>query len=121
MALYQRCEIKWTPWFRSVFGLRGDLYFFHVDSNLDANSGDVADGIVSPKLNLVFGPWAKTEFYLNAGTGFHSNDARGTTITQAPLTGEKLPHDNPLVRSKSIELGARTSIVPDLVSTLSLY
>lgn len=83
IALFQRNEIKWTPWFRSIFGLRGDLYFFHVESDTPANSGDVVDGIVSPKLNLIFGPWAKTEFYLNAGTGLHSNDARGTTIKSA--------------------------------------
>ena len=40
------------------------------------------DGLVSPKGGLVLGPWAKTEFYVNAGTGFHSNDARGATITR---------------------------------------
>ncbi len=121
IALYQRNEVTWTPWFRSIFGLRGDLYFFHVDSNTPANSGDVLDGIVSPKLSLIFGPWAKTEFYLNAGTGLHSNDARGTTITVSPSTGEKVDHVPPLVRSKSVEVGARTSLVPNLVSTLSVY
>ncbi|MDQ6622036.1 MAG: HupE/UreJ family protein, partial [Verrucomicrobiota bacterium] len=121
ISLYQRNEIKWTPWFRSVFGLRGDLYYFHVDSDTTVNSGDVVDGIVSPKLNLIFGPWAKTEFYLNAGTGLHSNDARGTTIKVSPSSGEPVDHAPPLVRSKSVEIGARTSIVPNLVSTLSLY
>ncbi|MDP9003944.1 MAG: HupE/UreJ family protein [Verrucomicrobiota bacterium] len=121
VSLYQRNEIKWTPWFRSVFGLRGDLYYFHVDSDTSVNSGEVIDGIVSPKLNLVFGPWAKTEFYLNAGTGLHSNDARGTTITVSPSSGEKVDHAPPLVRSKSVEIGARTSLVPNLVSTVSLY
>ncbi|MGI9087365.1 MAG: TonB-dependent receptor [Chthoniobacterales bacterium] len=121
IALYQRNEINWSPWFRSVFGLRGDLYYFRVDSNLPENSGDVVDGIVSPKLNLIFGPWAKTEFYLNAGTGLHSNDARGTTIKVSSSSGDPVEHAPPLVRSKSIELGARTSIVPNLVSTISLY
>ncbi len=121
IALYQRNEIKWTPWFRSVFGLRGDLYYFHVESDTAANSGDVVDGIVSPKLNLIFGPWAKTEFYLNAGTGLHSNDARGTTIKVSASTGERTDNVDPLVRSKSIELGARTSLVPNLVSTVSFY
>ena len=121
ISLYQRNSITWTPWFRSVFGLRGDLYYFHVASDTTANSGDVVDGIVSPKLNLVFGPWAKTEFYLNAGTGLHSNDARGTTIRVSPSTGERADNVDPLVRSKSVELGARTSMVPNLVSTLSFY
>jgi hypothetical protein len=33
---------------------------------------------------MVLGPFYKTEFYLSAGTGFHSNDARGVTITEEP-------------------------------------
>jgi hypothetical protein len=121
IGIFQRNEIRWTPWFRTIFGLRADLYYFHVDSNLAANSGDVFDGIVSPKLNLIFGPWAETEFYLNAGTGFHSNDARGTTSTISPVSGEKTPRADPLVRSTSIEVGARTSMIPNLISTVSFY
>ena len=46
-------------------------------------------GIVSPKGGLVIGPFSGTEFYVNAGLGFHSNDARGTTITRDPSTGER--------------------------------
>ena len=45
-------------------------------------------GLVSPKGGAVFGPFAKTELYVNAGLGFHSNDARGATITVDPATGE---------------------------------
>ncbi len=120
-GLFQRNEIKWTPWFRSVFGLRADLYYFHVASSLPGNSGDVLDSIVSPKLNLIFGPWAKTEFYLNAGTGFHSNDARGTTATVSPANGEPIERADPLVRSKSAEVGLRTSFIPNLISTVSFY
>lgn len=121
IALFQRSEIKWEPWLRSIIGLRGDLYFFHVDSDTPANSGDVIDGIASPKLSLIFGPCAKTEYYVNAGTGLHSNDARGTTITVSPASGSPAQNVDPLVRSKSVEIGARTSLVPNLVSTLSLY
>jgi hypothetical protein len=61
------------------------------------------------------GPWDETEFYLNVGSGFHSNDARGITATVSPSTGD------PLVRSKSAKIGLRTSIVPNLISTVSLY
>ncbi len=34
-------------------------------------------GIVSPKGGVVIGPFKGTELYVNAGLGFHSNDARG--------------------------------------------
>jgi outer membrane receptor protein involved in Fe transport len=87
LALWGQNEWRWTSWFRSIVGLRGDVYNFTVDSNLAANSGKANDQMVTPKLSLVFGPWQKTEFYLNYGHGFHSNDARGTTITQEPGTG----------------------------------
>jgi hypothetical protein len=51
-----------------------------VNSNIPANGGTNNQGIASPKLNLAFGPWSDTEFYLNGGFGYHSNDGRGTTI-----------------------------------------
>ena len=37
---------------------------------------------------MIFGPFGQTELYANAGYGFHSNDARGATITRDPSTGE---------------------------------
>ena len=42
---------------------------FDVTSDNPLNSGDGADGLVSPKFGAVFGPWRGTEFYANAGTG----------------------------------------------------
>ena len=34
---------------------------------------------------MVVGPFQKTEFFIGAGTGMHSNDARGATITEEPI------------------------------------
>lgn len=43
---------------------------------------------------------AKTEFYLNYGQGFHSNDARGTTISVDPAAGvTRADPVQPLVRT----------------------
>jgi hypothetical protein len=120
-GLFGNSQIVWTPWFRSQLGLRGDLFAVDVESNTAANSGTSVAAIVNPKATLVFGPWKKTEIYADVGSGFHSNDARGVTITVDPLTGaaqEKVPL---LVRTTGAELGARTSIVPGLVSTLALW
>ncbi len=74
--------IAWTPKFRTTLGLRADYFDFDVNSSLPLNSGTASDSIVSPKLTMVFGPWANTELFVNLGEGFHSNDARGTTITR---------------------------------------
>jgi outer membrane receptor protein involved in Fe transport len=70
IGVFAEQTVRWTPWFRTIAGVRADLYTADVASNLAANSGSDADTIVSPKLGLVFGPWATTELYLNAGTGF---------------------------------------------------
>ena len=113
--------VRWTPSFRTVAGLRADRYQFEVASDLAANSGKRNAGIVSPKLNLIFGPFAKTEFYVNLGSGFHSNDARGTVIKIDPKTGNPADQVTPLARSKGYELGLRTSLLPGLQTSLSVY
>jgi hypothetical protein len=110
-----------NDWFRVQPGLRADGFYFDVDSDNPANSGDETDAIVSPKLSLIFGPWADTEFYANAGMGFHSNDARGTTIAIDPVTGGPADKVDPLVQTYGFELGARTEAVRDVVSTLALF
>ena len=79
-----RRRVDWGEWFRSVLGYRVDLYRVHVTSDLTANSGDESHALGSPKLGLVFlgGAGATTELYLNAGYGFHPNDARGATLAR---------------------------------------
>lgn len=120
-GLYASNQIQWTRWWRSQLGLRGDVFAIDVNSNTAANSGNSTAGILSPKATLVFGPWKKTEIYLDGGSGFHSNDARGVTITVDPTTLAPQRQVPLLVRTKGAEVGARTSIVPGLVSTLSFW
>jgi hypothetical protein len=120
-GVYAENRTQWAAKFRTVAGIREDFYRFNVNSNNPANSGRATDSIVSPKLSLIFGPWAKTEYYFNVGTGFHSNDARGTTITVDPKSGDPATTVPPLVRSKGVEIGARTEIVPGLQSSLAFY
>ena len=121
LGIYAENATRWLPWFRTVVGARGDAYRFNVTSNLDANSGRVTQSIANPKLDLIFGPWSKTELYFNAGGGFHSNDARGTTLTVDPKTGAPADKVPALVRSKGLEVGVRTSVIPGLQTSLSLY
>lgn len=121
-SLFLDHETKVNDWFRAGFGIRGDFFHFDVESDLAANSGHENDGIISPKLNLAFGPWHETEFYLNAGYGFHSNDARGTTIAIDPTDGvSPLDRVDPLVRTKGAELGLRTQAIQNVTATLALW
>lgn len=121
-GLYAEAELKPVRWLRIIPGLRGDLFQFNVEkSNLPENAGALTKGIVTPKLSMVFGPWAKTEFYANAGMGFHSNDARGVNITTDPSTGGPSDRVSPLVRTYGAEIGIRNESIPKLVNTLSFW
>ena len=138
VSLWGEMQVQWLEKFRSILGLRGDSYRFDVNSDTAANSGNKSDAIVSPKLSLVFGPWDKTEYYLNAGRGFHSNDARGTTISVNPdprpgtrvagctgapgeCTGDAMNQVRPLVPARGYEVGARSALLGGLQTSLTLW
>ena len=69
----------------------------------------------------MFGPWAGTELYVNAGFGFHSNDARGATITVDPATGEPASRVTPLARARGAEVGIRSVRIPHLQTSLAVW
>ena len=118
---YFENKTQWAEKLRTVVGARADLYRFDVASLDPRNSGTVTDFLASPKGSLILGPWAKTEVYLNAGMGFHSNDGRGATTTIDPATGLPADKVDPLVRTMGAEVGIRTTWVPGLQSTLSAW
>ena len=121
VGVYAENATRWADKFRTVAGARADFYRFKVRSDNIENSGTVTDRIVNPKLSLIFGPWSQTEYYVNLGGGFHSNDARGTTIGVDPKSGERAEKESPLVRSRGYEVGVRTSPLPGLQMSMSLY
>ncbi|MEJ0035143.1 MAG: TonB-dependent receptor [Gammaproteobacteria bacterium] len=114
--------IAWSPKFHTTVGLRADYFDFDVHSGLAENSGTASDSIVSPKLTMVFGPWADTEVFVNYGQGFHSNDARGTTIRVDPVDGvTPVDRVNPLVKARGEEIGVRTAFNDRLKLAGSLW
>ena len=121
VGIYYQNSVQWLEKFRSVAGVRSDYYWFDVNSNLNVNSGNRYDSMTNPKLSLIFGPWVQTEFYFNYGSGFHSNDARGTTSTVDPKSGDSINRVNPLVRSTGYEVGVRTAIIPGLQASFAAF
>jgi outer membrane receptor protein involved in Fe transport len=143
IGFYVENKIQWTEKFRWVVAFRGDEAIYNVTSLTptyvatalpgspvvnfaELNSGTATKFLPSPKASLIFGPWSKTEFYVQAGFGYHSNDARGATQRAEPISPD-YPFPTPstpipaLVQTKGAEVGVRTSIVPHLQSTLSLW
>lgn len=121
LGVFADSTVHWNDWFRTNVGLRGDVFAFDTQSNNAANSGDEFAGIVSPKVSAIFGPWHETEMYLNFGTGFHSNDARGVTTRVDPNDGARIATVDPLVRTMGAEFGIRTQAAPHLTSTLTFF
>jgi hypothetical protein len=143
-SAYVENKIQWANNFRSVVALRGDDEKFVVTSLAypsdivtlpdgttsrvnAANSGSASKFLPSPKASLIFGPWANTEFYLQGGFSFHSNDGRGATQQVEPVSPDNPYHDTlntkitPLVQTKGGEIGVRSVAVPHLQSTLALW
>ncbi len=120
-SVYAENTVQWREWLRTTAGLRYDRYRFDVASNIAENSGKVGDGMTSPKISVVLGPWAKTEFFVNYGEGFHSNDARGTTVHLTPKELEPIDPVTPLVKTRGAELGVRTEFIPGLQSSMALW
>ncbi|MGA3125860.1 MAG: TonB-dependent receptor [Candidatus Korobacteraceae bacterium] len=139
-SIYAENKIQWTSKFRSVVALRGDdakyivtnlnpTYFSPIFGSVnfaELNSGSATKFLPSPKATLIFGPWANTEFYAQGGFSFHSNDARGATQKEEPISPDNpFPTPStpisPLVQTKGGEIGVRTAAVPHLQSTLALW
>ena len=113
-------KAQWTPWLRTIMGLRED--YFHIRDNdiLKGEIGREHAALFQPKGSIVFGPFSRTELYLSAGRGFHSNDGRAGRVTdEAGNVGFERP---PLiVRSTSYEIGLRTSIVPNVTASIAAF
>jgi len=122
VGVFVQNTLHWTDWLRTNVGWRGDFYQTSVNSYFTpANSGSANAFIGSPKFGVVFGPFAKTELFINAGEGFHSNDARGVTITESPTDGSPLQASPFLVKTKGAEVGLRSKLVPGLTSSMSVF
>jgi hypothetical protein len=118
---FAQADVAWSPTFRTLVGLRGDVYRFAVDADNPRNSGSEVDAVASPKLSATVGPWSGTELYVNAGLGFHSNDGRGATIREDPETREPADRVTPLVRAYGAEIGVRTIRFSGIQSAASLW
>ena len=132
VGTYFKNTTHWHDKVRTIAGLRGDFINNEVtaltssDASVNAaNSGSRGKAMVSPKLGLVVGPWYDTEYFANIGYGYHSNDARGTTLQVNPTDGSSLDAAGTRIRpaawSRGGEAGIRSNFIPGLNSTFALW
>jgi outer membrane cobalamin receptor len=121
-GIYGENEVGWTNWLRTVVGVRADQLSAKVNSHMLAeNSGTSNASKISPKLSIILGPWHKTEFFFNAGKGFHSNDVRGLTAKLDPKTGFSIQSVPGLVSSRGQEFGLKSQVIEDLQTSLAFW
>ncbi|MBD8625867.1 TonB-dependent receptor [Oxalobacteraceae sp. CFBP 8753] len=120
-AVFVENATRWSDALRTVVGVRANNYRFRVDGDRPENAGKAHDTLVTPTLNIAYGPWASTELYANYGHGFHSNDARGTVATLDPKTLDAVERTPGLVRSRGVEFGLRTEAIPKMQMSLAVY
>ena len=127
-SLYWQATLQATERLRVMAGLRYDYFDFEVhalaagDSNtLAANSGNTDADIVTTSFSAMYAINENNEFYLSIGEGFHSNDARGTTITLDPVDGSPVQPVDPLVNTLGSEIGWRTFLSNKLSATFVLW
>src|SRR5450432_3864720 len=114
LAAFAQEDVRFNRWARVVVGVRSDLFEWNVTNKLPFNpdlpaganpnqgTGVVQKAIVNPKLQAVFTPVPIWDLYVDAGGGFHSNDARA--IIESNGVGA-------LPRAWGAELGTRLSLV----------
>jgi hypothetical protein len=108
LGVHTSLELPVTKRLRSTLGVRYDAFWADVDArSLALNSGRSSDGKLSLKGNLAYRLARPIELYASYGHGFHSNDARGTTIRIDPLTGGAATRVPALVGTRGGELGLR--------------
>lgn len=120
-AVFVENATRWSDALRTIVGVRANNYRFRVDGDRLENAGKAHDTLVTPTLNIAYGPWASTELYANYGHGFHSNDARGTVATVDPKTLDAVERTPGLVRSRGVEFGLRTEAIPKMQMSLAVY
>jgi len=131
-AVYFENTTQWLEKFRTVLGLREDVFDFDVADRmvnadgscninsdpLGCNSGSRRASILSPKLGITLGPWNHTELFISLAEGYHSNDARGVTRRgESPDT----PPVTPLTRARSAELGVASDVIPRWHTSLDVF
>lgn len=117
LGVYGSVHSQWTDWFATIAGLRYQTIDVSVDAKrVGDDEGDDREALLSPKLSLRFGPFANTEFFVNYGEGFHSNDARGV------VRGGSAANTVPLMsESTGYELGMRSLLARDVQVSLVLF
>jgi outer membrane receptor protein involved in Fe transport len=111
VGVYAEANIHLFPHVHVLPGLRYDQFSWDVDDLNPATrtdpttttGGSASQQIFSPKLSVEIEATPKLNVFVNGGTGFHSNDARGDVASNGAGS---------LARAIGTEVGIRTTYIP---------
>jgi outer membrane receptor protein involved in Fe transport len=125
LSVYAQQALQFSERWRGFAGLRLDNLHYSVRSQEPVfgllNSGSGQASLFQPKAGLAWNVTPQHELYANAGVGFHSNDARGATITTDPQTGAGAQSVPAIVRGTGAELGWKFAPAEDFFTSVSLW
>jgi outer membrane receptor for Fe3+-dicitrate len=117
-ALYANEVIRFNSKFRIELGGRFDYFTFNVDDKIPTDSsrtnysGYNFQTLFSPKVNVIYATSNKVQFFINSGSGFHSNDARSTVQDQS---------NHQLPRSFGAEIGSLFAPTKNITLSFALW
>ncbi len=119
---YLDVTTRWLPWLRTVLGAREEYYRASDHSLTTGFDGQTDEPLLQPKGSVILGPFAKTELYLSAGRGFHSDDVRGVFGT-VPVEGVPgAAGATPLLApTQGLEFGIRSDVIAKLSTQLAVF
>jgi outer membrane receptor protein involved in Fe transport len=128
-SLYWQNQVFFSDQLRSTLGLRYSYFDFEIDPisagdpvSLALNGGSANDDIITATWSLSYAMNDRVEFYGSIGEGFHSNDARGTTIQVDPTdSSTALNSVDPLVPTLGFEIGTRLFLGDKLNASVALW
>lgn len=129
-GVYWESQLTLSDQLSSTVGIRYDYFDFDVDTaianniygvDLSSNGGNADDDILSLKGSLIYTLADEWEIYGSVGQGYHSNDARGTTIQRDPVSGSRVKTVNALVGSLGYEIGVRGFWEEKLNTSIALW
>ncbi len=117
-SIYANEVFRFSDHLRVEIGGRYEYFIFDVEDLLPTDSahtnysGYNYQTLFSPKINLIYSPADRLQFFFNAGSGFHSNDARSVVQDQ---------DEHELPRSVGAEVGSLFRFKNRFVASIALW
>jgi catecholate siderophore receptor len=114
-ALYVQDQIRLSPMFEIVAGLRVDRFELDVDNLANGQSFGRTDTLVSPRIGLIVKPNERLSLYASYGRSYLPS--AGDQFTSLDVTGAALKPE----KFDNYEVGAKWEPVSGLLATAALY